>query len=395
VNAKNVLADPHRRVDTLYIDDFTRASRDELEWWRLAAHVRRHGKRLIGASDGFDLTNPAGDLQVTMFGLLSKLFIRGQREKVGRGMRGAVQRGTSTGKPALGYTLAPAADAHGTPVVGSDGKPTMKLVIDPGTRKYVELAFSLYGVEKGWSYGRIAKHFNTLKVDGSDGWTASVIRQMLARPQYIGVRIFNKVRYERDPETNTLLTVRNPRREWVIKRAPELRIVSDELWKQVRRRAAREKQRNHNPGPGLSRNERCASTLFSGTLVCGSCGHEITLGRSGKYKVFACRHGTHGTHGCTLNSYKSVRIVEECLCAFVRDRLLTGGEPALAGAVGERGGRTRTVPPAKGSGPAGGGAGEAREAKAAAGEAAGRRRGGRESAGGPQGRAQGGAKAAK
>lgn len=48
---KTVLADEHHLIETTYVDDFTRPSRSEVEWWALAAQTRRLNKRLIGASD--------------------------------------------------------------------------------------------------------------------------------------------------------------------------------------------------------------------------------------------------------------------------------------------------------------------------------------------------------
>ena len=100
---KAVLSDPKHLIETTYIDDFTRAGRDEIEWWRLAALSKRCMKRLIGASDGFDLSNSNSDLLITMFGLVSRLFIKSLREKVRRGMRGAARRGTVLGKLPLGF----------------------------------------------------------------------------------------------------------------------------------------------------------------------------------------------------------------------------------------------------------------------------------------------------
>lgn len=52
-----VLKDKHQAIDTTFIDDFTRASRDELEWWTIAAASKRLRKRMIGASDGVDLNS--------------------------------------------------------------------------------------------------------------------------------------------------------------------------------------------------------------------------------------------------------------------------------------------------------------------------------------------------
>lgn len=43
---KAVLADEKHSIETTYIDDFSRASRDELEWWRLAALSKRLRKRM-------------------------------------------------------------------------------------------------------------------------------------------------------------------------------------------------------------------------------------------------------------------------------------------------------------------------------------------------------------
>ncbi len=53
---KAVLKDKDHIIETTYIDDFTRASRDEVEWWKLATLSKKLGKRLVGASDGFNLS---------------------------------------------------------------------------------------------------------------------------------------------------------------------------------------------------------------------------------------------------------------------------------------------------------------------------------------------------
>jgi hypothetical protein len=76
-------------------------------------------------------------------------------------------------------------------------------------------------------------------------------------------------------------------------------------------------------GRKWSRNEKSATALFSGTLACGYCEHEITLMRSGKYKVMGCINGPTGKHRCKLSCTKSTRIIEKCLLGFLQDRLLT------------------------------------------------------------------------
>lgn len=104
LNCKAVIDDPSKPLDTVYIDDFTRASRDSLEWWKLGWFCKRRLLRMIGATDAFDLSSTDWDMKITIYGLASWLFIRSLQEKVGRGMKGAARRQTCLGKPPMGFT---------------------------------------------------------------------------------------------------------------------------------------------------------------------------------------------------------------------------------------------------------------------------------------------------
>ena len=66
---------------TTYVDDFTRASRDEIEWWKLAALSKRLHKGMLGASDGFDLSAPDWDVKITIYGLISPCLLRDCAER--------------------------------------------------------------------------------------------------------------------------------------------------------------------------------------------------------------------------------------------------------------------------------------------------------------------------
>jgi hypothetical protein len=59
--------------------------------------------------------------------------------------------------------------------------------------------FELF-VHKGWSPYRIARHFNQLRVDGSNGWTGSSIKGLLAGIDAIGIFVWNRRRREYDYE---------------------------------------------------------------------------------------------------------------------------------------------------------------------------------------------------
>src|SRR5207237_1036174 len=147
---KKVLNDDRHLIETTYVDDFTRASRDEIEWWKLATLSKRLKKRMVGASDGFDLSVADWDVRITIYGLISRLFVKGLREKVRRGMSGAARRRTCLGKLSLGFTRCVARDGNGAIIYGADGSAINRRCIDPGTCDYRRLLYELY-TEKGWS----------------------------------------------------------------------------------------------------------------------------------------------------------------------------------------------------------------------------------------------------
>jgi DNA invertase Pin-like site-specific DNA recombinase len=329
---KKVLQDGGHFIDTTYVDDFTRPSRDEVEWWRLAHLSRRLQTRMVGASDGFDLSAPNWDMMISVYGLLSRLFIKGLREKVKRGMRGAARRGSCLGKLPLGFTRCARRDEQGGVVRDKDGLPQYVPCVDPATRRYRVLLYELF-VEKCWSIYRITRHFNALRVDGWAGWTEAGIKKLLWSPSGVGVFVWNKTRREYDWEAERWVVLRNPRADWEVYHDPDLALVPMERWKAARRRLAAMRRRSPLTGRKMSRNQRSATTLFSGSLFCGYCGHELTLMRSaGRYKVMGCTNGPAGKHGCGLRTTKSTRIIERSLLGLLRDRVLT--EEAVDSLVG-------------------------------------------------------------
>ena len=320
---KNVLADIDHLIETTYIDDFTRASRDELEWWKLAALSKRLNKRMIGASDGFDVHSPDWDIKITIYGLVSRLFIKGLQQKVRRGMRGAARRGTCLGRLPLGFTRRVHHDQNGNVVRGPDGIPIHEPCVDPGTSEHLLLMYDLF-VQKKWSLYKIARHFNQLKVDEWDGWTPMSMRALLWNPSSIGVFIWNKTRREYDWEAEKWVRVKNPHSEWEVYYDRKLAIVPMELWRAARRKLAAIRRKSPLTGRKPSRNQVSASTLFSGTLICEYCGAELKLLRStSKHKQMGCLNGNRSMHGCQLTASKSTRIIEECLLRHIRDSIVS------------------------------------------------------------------------
>ena len=61
---------------------------------------------------------------------------------------------------------------------------------------------------------------------------------------YVGRLVWNRLRYVKDPDTGKRVSRPNPPSEWVTTDVPDLRIVDDELWNEVKARQAAMRRRH-------------------------------------------------------------------------------------------------------------------------------------------------------
>jgi hypothetical protein len=92
-----------------------------------------------------------------------------------------------------------------------------------------------------------AKRLNAEGCPGPAGarWNPSTVHGNPARGTgilnnelYVGRLVWNRLRYVKDPDTGKRVSRPNPPSDWVTTAVPELRIVDDELWNQVKGRQA-------------------------------------------------------------------------------------------------------------------------------------------------------------
>lgn len=338
IDPSSALASPD--VKAVLIDEFSRAGRDTLEWFRLSFFAKRQSLNVLGATDGFDLNSDTGQMMLHVFGMFVSFFCRQLREKVLRGMKGAARRGTSTGRPPLGYGLVPATDAQGKPVIGQDGRQVNKRVVHPETMTYV-LEAAHWFADRTKSVGEIARYFREQKVDGSDAWRPCSIRRMLLDPLYCGIDVYGRTSNERDAETGARIVVLNPSTQWNVRHAPELRVFDQDLRRKLRLRSFKQyvrrkkagcqkpgpkkgsKGRSAN-GPGSSRGgmDREESPTMLLDLVC-QCGRRMGKMRSGKHAAAGCFDARDGLNGCTMTTFKALKIVEEAVLGWLRQNVLT------------------------------------------------------------------------
>jgi site-specific DNA recombinase len=252
--------------DVVVAEALDRLSRDQEHVAGLFKQLSFAGVRMVTLSEG-----EISELHVGLKGTMNALFLKDLADKTRRGLRGRIEAGKSGGGIAYGYRVVRAFDAAGEPVRGDR-------TIDPGEAAVVERIFREYA--GGRSPRVIAQALNKEGVPGPDGkaWGPSTIygnwrrgTGVLNNELYIGVLVWNRQRFVKDPTTGKRQARLNPPEAWIREAVPDLRIVGEALWQAVKARqlVMREEAFGAGVTPCKARRPR---TLLSGLVKCGCCG---------------------------------------------------------------------------------------------------------------------------
>ncbi|TMI99009.1 MAG: hypothetical protein E6H01_11630, partial [Bacillati bacterium ANGP1] len=132
---------------------------------------------------------------------------------------------------------------------------------------------------------------------------------------YIGKAAWNRSQWMRDPDTKRYSYRVRPREEWVEVDAPELRIISDDLWQRAQTRAI-----TASMTAGTESKRNVGKYLLSGFVKCAVCG--------GSYikTNHSYRCGTHRNRGemvCTNSRGITVERLDRAVIAALRQQLYT------------------------------------------------------------------------
>ncbi len=289
-----------KRFEVVVAEALDRLSRDQADVANLYKLLNFLGIKLVTVAEG-----EISELHVGLRGAMNALFLRDLAQKVHRGLEGRVQLGRSGGGLCYGYEVIREVDARGEPVCG--GRTINKVEAAVVRRIFREFA-------AGRSPRTIALQLNKEGVAGPHGrpWGPSTIygdwrrgTGLLNNDLYIGQLIWNRQHFIKDPYTGQRQARPNPRDEWIMQEVPELRIVDDALWNEVK---ARQKHIRHDlthDGAGIrSERARRPAYLLSSLIKCGVC-------RGGFSKVSAHHYGcsnarNRGTCGNLLTIRRDV-----------------------------------------------------------------------------------------
>ena len=291
-----LLRDAARNTFDLVLGEaLDRISRDQEGTAHVFKRLSFHGVVLETLAEG-----RISELHVGLSGTMNQLFLAELARKTRRGLIAKVEDGFSGGGLCYGYSIV----AKGV------------FAIDEEQAEVIRRIFRDYA--GGASARAIAAVLNAEGVPGPRGgeWAGSTIAGdrrtgdgILHQELYIGVRIFNRRKYRKHPDTGRRSATINPVSEWRRKSVPKLRIVDDELWERVQ---ARNKALSEQPAAHARRPHR----LLSGLLHC-TCGGRMVL--SGN-RYMCSRRKERGT--CSNGKVIKAETVEARVLEGVRTKLL-------------------------------------------------------------------------
>jgi len=258
------------RFDLVVAEALDRLSRDQEDVAALYKRLSFQGVRLITLSEG-----EINELHVGLKGTMNSLFLKDLAAKTRRGLRGRVTQGKSGGGKAYGYDVVRHFAEDGLPVRGDRQ-------INLNEAAVVERIFKDYAA--GASPKAIALALNKEGVAGPSGraWGPSTINGnrsrgtgILNNELYVGRLVWNRLRYLKDPDTGKRVSRLNPEEDWVVQDVPDLRIIDQGLWDQVKARQ-RELEGNRS-GPKPFWDRRRPRYLLSGLVTCGICGGRFSM----------------------------------------------------------------------------------------------------------------------
>ena len=221
-----------------------------------------------------------------------------------------------------------------SPTPGADGRRRRQHVVRRVNAEQAAVVRRIFQWSASeWGFVRIAKALTAEGVTpprrDTRGWAPSAVREILRRELYRGQIVWNKTR--RVDRGCTRIKQDRPETEWLTVEAPELRIVSEELWQAAHahmaavRRAYLRKERGRLWGrpPGM----RDSPYLLTGFAACSVCRGSMYLRKRTSYRrpepqtYYGCMwHHLRGARACANGlTIDMARADQAVLEAFDRD----------------------------------------------------------------------------
>ena len=300
---------PHPPFQVLIMSEESRLGRESIETSYALKQIMDAGVRVLFYLEDRERTldNAMDKVMLSLANFASEMEREKAKQRTHDAMLRKAKAGHVTGGKVFGY--------DNKEVIAPDGRRLYVLrIINPSQAAVVRKVFERYAANRGISH--IAKTLNAERIQpprGGAGWAPSAIREMLYRPLYRGEIVWNE--YQKFERAGTKHRRRRKPDQLIKVDAPDLRIITEELWHQVQKRLeANQKiyarflaqESNRNIGrPALRDIE--SPYLLSGMARCKHCGGPIeALGRD-----YSRRKGRY--YGCAYHRKRGTSICQNAL----------------------------------------------------------------------------------
>lgn len=137
--------------------------------------------------------------------------------------------------------------------------------------------------------------------------------------------VWNRSKWIRNPDTGKRKRVERDASEWITVEQPELRIISDDLWRRVQAKRQYADGRGAAVKEGIAKGKRSGGPyprhLLSGLLQCGVCGGKYTV--VDRYRYGCATHKERGRHACTNALKVPLTLADKLLLDGLKEQLFT------------------------------------------------------------------------
>jgi site-specific DNA recombinase len=293
--------------ECLLVDDTSRLARYLPDVLKMNDSLQYHGVFIHAVAQRLDCREKSSRPLLTLHGMMDEQFLVSLGEKVHRGQEGRALKGFQPGGKCYGYRNVPIEDPTRSGKYGRFAVSGVQLEIIEEESAVVRRIFEMYA--DGNSQATIAKTLNAEGISAPmparnrqvRAWCISSLHEMLRNERYRGVFVWNRTKKERNPEAGRKTSRPRPESEWKRIEVPDWRIVSEELWERVqaRIRFVGERFTSHQHLGGFTRTERSRKYLFSGFLVCGTCGAKMVIVTGSGKRAYV-------KYGCPSHRYRGI-----------------------------------------------------------------------------------------
>jgi hypothetical protein len=137
---------------------------------------------------------------------------------------------------------------------------------------------------------------------------------------YAGTRVWNRLNYRKDPETDKRVSRKRDEAELLTCDVPELRIIEPALWDAVKARQGTQRKTLKKSAPVALRRKKY---LLSGLVQCGKCGGNMTVAGTGARRAYYCANAKEkGATVCTGLPGIHIDKLQPLVLAGLRDELM-------------------------------------------------------------------------